>query len=115
MGRYNRIESETKDVKARKSFCRHRHRCAVKRIKQRRHIEGLYLPRYAKSLGLGNGETFFGRLYTDLKTNGIHQRVFNFDVEDKELIWHRDKLDRKIKVVSGVNWKLQMDNELQKY
>ena len=38
--------------------------------------------------------------------------VFNFDVEDKELIWHRDKLDRKIKVVSGVNWKLQMDNEL---
>ena len=57
-------------------------------------------------------ETSFGKPYTDLKTNGIHQRVFNFDVEDKELIWHRDKLDRKIKVVSGVNWKLQMDNSL---
>ena len=41
-----------------------------------------------------------------------HQKNSRFDVEDKELIWHRDKLDRKIKVVSGVNWKLQMDNEL---
>ena len=61
---------------------------------------------------LAMAETSFGKPYTDLKTNGIHQRVFNFDVEDKELIWHRDKLDRKIKVVSGVNWKLQMDNEL---
>ena len=43
----------------------------------------------------------------------VYTREFNFDVEDKELIWHRDKLDRKIKVVSGVNWKLQMDNELK--
>ena len=45
---------------------------------------------------LAMAETSFGKPYTDLKTNGIHQRVFNFDVEDKELIWHRDKLDRKI-------------------
>ena len=57
-------------------------------------------------------ETSFGKPYSEFKNNGIWQRVFDKEVSIEELIWHRDKLDRKIKVVSGVNWKLQMDNEL---
>ena len=34
-------------------------------------------------------------------------RSFNED----ELVWHRDKEDRTIHVIEGLNWMLQMDNE----
>ena len=40
------------------------------------------------------------------------KRVFKEDVEEDQLIWHKDKRDRKIKVIWGTGWKLQMDNEL---
>ena len=40
------------------------------------------------------------------------KRVFKEDVEQEQLIWHKDKNDRKIKVIWGTGWKLQMDNEL---
>ena len=40
------------------------------------------------------------------------KRVFKKDVEEDQLIWHKDKRDRKIKVIWGTGWKLQMDNEL---
>ena len=39
-------------------------------------------------------------------------REFQHDVDEDELVWHRDKSDREIAVMSGFNWKLQMDNEL---
>lgn len=39
-------------------------------------------------------------------------RTFEKDTEDDELIWHRDKRDREIRVVTGDGWLLQMDNEL---
>jgi hypothetical protein len=51
--------------------------------------------------------------YNDLgmETNLI-LREFEEDVNDSELIWHRDKSDREVTVLSGYNWKLQMDDEL---
>lgn len=39
-------------------------------------------------------------------------RVFEENVDDEELIWHRDRRNRVIKVLSGNDWKLQYDNEL---
>lgn len=39
-------------------------------------------------------------------------REFSSDVESSELIWHRDLDDRVVHVMEGVDWKLQMDNEL---
>lgn len=39
-------------------------------------------------------------------------RTFPHDVTDAELIWHMDRLMRMITVVSGANWKLQLDNQL---
>ena len=39
-------------------------------------------------------------------------RTFSKSVDEMELIWHRDKEDRKITVLEGIDWKLQMDNEL---
>ncbi len=46
-----------------------------------------------------------------METNLI-LREFEEDVNDSELIWHRDKSDREVTVLSGYNWKLQMDDEL---
>ena len=39
-------------------------------------------------------------------------RVFNEDVNSEELIWHRDKTNRVVKVIEGNFWKLQYDNQL---
>tara|TARA_A100001391_G_C5017842_1_gene265014 strand:+ start:807 stop:1082 length:276 start_codon:yes stop_codon:yes gene_type:complete len=39
-------------------------------------------------------------------------REFKHDVVSEELIWHQDREDRIIEVVSGVEWYLQIDNQL---
>jgi len=39
-------------------------------------------------------------------------RTFSESVDEMELIWHRDREDRKITILEGNNWQLQMDNEL---
>ena len=39
-------------------------------------------------------------------------RLFDAWVNPMDLIWHQDKSDRKITVLSGDGWLLQMDNEL---
>jgi hypothetical protein len=39
-------------------------------------------------------------------------REFKEEVDSEELIWHRDKKDRIVKVVESKNWMIQMDNEL---
>ena len=44
--------------------------------------------------------------------SNIFTRIFNENVEKEQLIWHKDKNDRTIKVLHGTGWKLQYDNEL---
>ena len=39
-------------------------------------------------------------------------REFDEDLEDRELIWHRDEDTRRVTVLNGQDWKLQLDNEL---
>lgn len=46
--------------------------------------------------------------------NNSFTRYFSKDVEDSELIWHRDKKDRRVKVLEGTGWKIQLDNSLPK-
>lgn len=45
-------------------------------------------------------------------------RVFSENVDVSKLVWHMDHDDRKVTVLSGSGWKLQLDNqfpvELQK-
>ena len=41
-------------------------------------------------------------------------RTFDENIDTIELKWHRDKEDRKVKVIESTNWKFQMDNELPK-
>lgn len=39
-------------------------------------------------------------------------REFDAELEDRELIWHRDEWSRRVTVLEGSNWKLQLDNKL---
>ena len=39
-------------------------------------------------------------------------RRFKQSVSSKELVWHRDRSDRVVKIVEGSGWQLQMDNGL---
>ena len=45
-------------------------------------------------------------------TDSGNTRVFSSDVDELDLIWHRDREDRRIVVESGNGWKLQKDNQL---
>ena len=46
--------------------------------------------------------------YTD--TSNI--RTFSKDVDEMDLIWHRDDEDREITILEGNGWQFQRDNEL---
>ena len=39
-------------------------------------------------------------------------REFDGELEDRELIWHRDEETRRVTVLGGNDWKLQLDNDL---
>ena len=40
------------------------------------------------------------------------QRTFNGNLEEEELVWHRDREDREVRLVEGEEWYIQLDNEL---
>jgi len=42
----------------------------------------------------------------------IKTRVFDKNIDNHELQWHRDERDRIVEVVKGSGWKFQMDNKL---
>lgn len=47
-------------------------------------------------------------------TDKSFTREFSKDVETTELIWHRDKKDRRVTIIEGTDWKIQFDNSLPK-
>ena len=51
--------------------------------------------------------------YEDTEVEGgAFIRTFDKNLNEEELIWHRDKKDREIAVIAGGGWHLQMDNKL---
>ena len=50
---------------------------------------------------------------TNLSDNTF-ERIFDLSVDNEELVWHRDRKTRFEKVLEGVGWKFQFDNELPK-
>lgn len=52
--------------------------------------------------------------YTQTYDNGFIIREFLDDVDDGELVWHRDKQAREVTVLEGTGWSLQLDNQLPK-
>jgi len=39
-------------------------------------------------------------------------RTFSVAVNEQELVWHRDKRSRIVRVIEGKGWKIQLDNQL---
>jgi hypothetical protein len=50
--------------------------------------------------------------FTQETLNGKILRTFSSEVNEDELKWHYDLKDRKVQVIRGDNWELQMDNEI---
>lgn len=59
-------------------------------------------------------ETSTGKPYKQIHLKEYILREFDESVDESELIWHRDKKDRTIRVKGGQGWQLQLDNELPK-
>jgi Zn ribbon nucleic-acid-binding protein len=43
---------------------------------------------------------------------GYHIRTFYEDIDDMELVWHRDKEDRIVESIGDTDWMIQLDNQL---
>ena len=50
--------------------------------------------------------------FEENKINGFYVRKFSDNVENSELVWHRDEKDRIVEVIEGSGWRFQMDNRL---
>lgn len=50
--------------------------------------------------------------YIDEKIDDFSFIRYFKDVDEESLVWHRDKKDRLVKVVSGESWHIQYDNML---
>ena len=51
--------------------------------------------------------------YKDLEiTDSYIVREFSKNIDQIELLWHRDDEDRTVEILGETNWKLQLDNEL---
>jgi len=51
-------------------------------------------------------------LYTDVARNNCILRTFKETVPNTLLVWHRDYSNRTVQILSGNDWKLQLDNQL---
>ena len=49
-------------------------------------------------------------VYREIKMKNASLRVFDAEIEEEDLVWHRDKTKRKVEVLESGNWKLQLDN-----
>ena len=50
--------------------------------------------------------------YQELRTFDTILRKFKEDVNEGELVWHRDRRDRKIEVLNNTNWMIQLEDEI---
>jgi len=51
--------------------------------------------------------------YKDLEiTDQYIIREFNENIDPIELLWHRDDEDRTIEILEGINWMIQLDDQL---
>ena len=53
-----------------------------------------------------------GNPYSEVLEEDYIIREFSGDVNESELVWHRDKKTRKVTILQGEGWKIQMDNSL---
>jgi hypothetical protein len=52
------------------------------------------------------------RPYQELKTFDFIYRKFTQDIDEQELVWHRDKNDREVKIIGQTDWAFQLEDEI---
>ena len=52
--------------------------------------------------------------FKQIKKDGLLIREFSKNVDADELVWHRDRSDRQIRIRGGSGWFLQIENQLPK-
>jgi len=50
--------------------------------------------------------------YQELKTFNFIYRKFTQDVDQDELVWHRDRNDRQVEVVGDTDWQFQLEDSI---
>lgn len=48
--------------------------------------------------------------YQEIQQGEVTVRTFSKDVAGLELVWHRDKEDREVKVIKGIGWFFQRED-----
>ena len=72
------------------------------------------LPRYGLVKGGKWWQAMSGPYTQTNLSDNTFERIFDLSVDNEELVWHRDRKTRFVKVLEGVGWKFQFDNELPK-
>jgi len=50
--------------------------------------------------------------YSQIRENNLIVRTFSQNIDEEELVWHRDKQDRQVTILEETDWQFQFDNEL---
>ena len=50
--------------------------------------------------------------YSEIRKHNLVVRTFSQNIDEDELVWHRDRKDREVTVLKETDWQFQFDNEL---
>lgn len=50
--------------------------------------------------------------YSEEIENDVIIRIFEEDVDNDELVWHRDKKDRRVEIIESENWYFQFEDNI---
>ena len=50
--------------------------------------------------------------FTQIRENSLILRTFSQNIDEDELVWHRDERGREITILEETDWQFQFDNEL---
>ncbi len=50
--------------------------------------------------------------YQEVKAFDYIYRKFTHDVDEQELVWHRDKTDREVQILEPTDWQFQLEDSI---
>ena len=50
--------------------------------------------------------------YQELRIFDTILRKFKEDINEDELVWHRDRRDRRVEILNNTNWMVQLEDEI---
>ena len=50
--------------------------------------------------------------YQELRTFNTILRKFKEDTHEDELVWHRDRKDRKVEILNDTDWMVQLEDDI---